>query len=142
MEIAIAREVDDSVVYHSLQPVGQDGLHPGRCRLEFGITCPVTRHTRQVPFSCTAFVRDLRELKAPKVNDVKTMMIYTHVLNRGCHGVESPLDRLRKEPAREGRGIILSGQPKTPEANGRMVQKSLDRKELPAPRGDSGFVLG
>ena len=121
MEIAIAREVDDSVVYHSLQPVGQDGLHPGRCRLEFGITCPVTRHTRQVPFSCTAFVRDLRELKAPKVNDVKTMMIYTHVLNRGGH---------------ESRALwtwglcVLSGQPKTPEANGRMVQKLLDRKEL------------
>lgn len=26
--------------------------------------------------------------------DVKTTMIYTHVLNRGGHGVKSPLDRL------------------------------------------------
>ena len=28
--------------------------------------------------------------------DVKTTMVYTHVLNRGGRGVHSPLDRLRK----------------------------------------------
>jgi hypothetical protein len=82
------------------------------------------------------FLHSLRprseRVEGPKVNGVKTVMICTHVLNRGGHGVESPLDR----------GIVLSGQPKTQEANGRMVQKSLDRKELPAPRGDGGFVLG
>jgi site-specific recombinase XerD len=27
-------------------------------------------------------------------NDVKTTMIYTHVLNRGGKGVRSPMDRL------------------------------------------------
>ena len=41
-------------------------------------------------------------------SDVKTTMIYTHVLNRGGHGVESPLDRLRKGPAVESRGIMSS----------------------------------
>ena len=72
-------------------------------------------------------------------NDVKTTMIYTHVLNRGGHGVESALDRLRKGSAAEAGGLsVLSGQPKTPEANCGMVQKSLDKTELPAPRGD-GF---
>jgi len=76
-------------------------------------------------------------------NDAKTMMIYTYVLNRSGHGVESPLDRLRNEPARDGRGLyVLSGQPKRPEANCRMMQKSLDRTELTAPRGDGGFALG
>ena len=38
--------------------------------------------------------------------DVKTTMIYTHVLNRGGHGVHSPLDRLRKEPSVENQRII------------------------------------
>jgi integrase len=43
-------------------------------------------------------------------NDVKTTMIYTHVLNTGGRGVRSPADRLapatpRGEPSREeGRG--------------------------------------
>ena len=27
-------------------------------------------------------------------NDVRTTMIYTHVLNRGGHGVKSPVDTL------------------------------------------------
>jgi len=30
--------------------------------------------------------------------DVKTTMIYTHVLNRGGHGVQSPADRLLAGP--------------------------------------------
>jgi len=32
-------------------------------------------------------------------------MIYTHVLNRGGRGVESPLDRMRKGVGKEKRGI-------------------------------------
>ena len=36
-------------------------------------------------------LRTLQELLGP--NDVSTTMIYTHVLNRGGRGVQSPLDR-------------------------------------------------
>jgi hypothetical protein len=37
-------------------------------------------------------------------SDVRTTMIYTHVLNRGGHAVHSPLDRLRKPVSgQEGR---------------------------------------
>jgi len=38
--------------------------------------------------------------------DIKTTMVYTHVLNRGGRGVHSPLDRLRKGVLVESRGII------------------------------------
>ncbi len=39
--------------------------------------------------------------------DIKTTMVYTHVLNRGGRGVHSPpLDRLRKEVSVEGRRIM------------------------------------
>jgi integrase len=37
-------------------------------------------------------IRTVQELLGHK--DVRTTMIYTHVMNRGGPGVESPLDRL------------------------------------------------
>ena len=38
--------------------------------------------------------------------DVQTTMIYNHVLNRGGHGVRSPLDRLRKAVGSESGRIM------------------------------------
>ena len=60
-----------------------------------GITKQVSCHTFRHSFATQLLqdgydIRTVQELLGHK--DVKTTMIYTHVLNRGGHGVRSPLD--------------------------------------------------
>jgi len=68
------------------------GPHRTRAR---GLACPQSPRPCAHPFP--AFVtpcrlRDPRELLGHK--DVRTTMIYTHVLNKGGLGVRSPVDAL------------------------------------------------
>jgi site-specific recombinase XerD len=61
------------------------------------MTKPASLHTLRRSFATDLLangydIRTVQELLGH--NDVKTTMIYTHVLNRGGHGVRSPADLL------------------------------------------------
>ena len=73
--------------------------HLGRSMRRAGLAKPAASHTLRHSFSTHLLedgydIRTVQELLGHK--DVKTTMVYTHVLNRGGLGVHSPLDRLPK----------------------------------------------
>jgi site-specific recombinase XerD len=64
---------------------------------KIGLTKPANCHTLRHSFATHLLedgydIRSIQELLGHR--DVKTTMIYTHVLNRGGQGVYSPMDRL------------------------------------------------
>jgi site-specific recombinase XerD len=81
--------------YHLHESVIQKTLaHAARAA---GITKRVGPHTMRHSFATSLLeagydIRTVQELLGHR--DVRTMMTYLHVMNRGALGVKSPLDRL------------------------------------------------
>lgn len=89
--------IDESLFQRSVVVAGR------QARLTKRVTSHVLRHSFATHLLMAGYaIRTVQELLGHV--DVKTTMIYTHVLNRGGRGVRSPADLLRQAP--DSRNVI------------------------------------
>jgi hypothetical protein len=103
----------------------QRSVHEAALRV--GITRRVTCHTFRHSFATHLLeagydIRTVQELLGH--SDVRTTMIYTHVLNRGGLGVRSPMDNFSLAPS-----------PASPAASPRAAGRSSDALPVGPPVG-------
>jgi integron integrase len=111
--------------YHLHESVLQKAIHAAARDARIGK--PVGPHTLRHCFATHLLedgydIRTVQELLGHR--DVKTTMIYTHVLNRGGRGVQSPADRLLASPPQGDSPPILAGY--HPETGGSTTRKELE----------------
>lgn len=98
--------------HHLHESVVQKAVRAAALRI--GIPKRVTTHTFRHSFATHVLeagydIRTVQELLGHQ--SVKTTMIYTHVLNRGGHGVVSPLDALSSESYADREGFLKQSTP-------------------------------
>jgi len=97
--IYVHRETGQRRRHHLHESVVQKSVRDAVRRA--GLTKPASCHTFRHSFATHLLedgynIRTVQELLGH--TDIRTTMIYTHVLNRGRHGVRSPVDRIARSP--------------------------------------------
>ncbi len=113
--------------HHLHETAVQKAVHAAARRA--GLTKAVGPHTLRHCFATHLLedgydIRTVQELLGHR--DVKTTMIYTHVLNRGGRGVASPADRLCASPVIPPNQAAMPSPP----IPAKLLEKSLDRQAI------------